>query len=274
MATTEEREGLERRAWLHGDEVDLDLGVAEVARWVAESTRIVVLTGAGISTDSGIPDFRGPNGVWTRTRRPRSRRRSTTTCRRPRGPRRGLADAPRPARRGRPSPTPATGRWSTLERPGPAPRLVTQNIDGLHQVAGSDPDRVVEVHGTMREVDVPRLRRAGPMRAGARPGAGRRGRPAVPRLRRDPEVGARSRSARASIPADIDAAPRPRPRAATCCWPSGSTLAVYPVADVVPIAAAGRRPRGHRQRPTHRAWTTWPTPSCGARSRRHPHRSA
>jgi len=45
---------------------DEDAGRAQVARWVAEAAAVTVLTGAGISTESGIPDYRGPNGVWTR----------------------------------------------------------------------------------------------------------------------------------------------------------------------------------------------------------------
>src|SRR3982074_3877233 len=44
----------------------MDFGIGAVRRWVDESKRVVVLTGAGISTDSGIPDFRGPQGVWTK----------------------------------------------------------------------------------------------------------------------------------------------------------------------------------------------------------------
>ena len=45
---------------------DEDMGTSSVRAWIAQAQRIVVLTGAGISTDSGIPDFRGPNGVWTK----------------------------------------------------------------------------------------------------------------------------------------------------------------------------------------------------------------
>jgi NAD-dependent deacetylase len=110
-----------------------------------------VLTGAGISTDSGIPDFRGPNGLWTRDPEaaklftfdryvadPDVRRRAWRTRRdhgawtaRPNAGHRALVD---------------------LERAGRLHAIVTQNIDGLHQRAGSAPERVIEVHGTIHEV--------------------------------------------------------------------------------------------------------------------------
>jgi NAD-dependent deacetylase len=113
--------------------------------------RVVVLTGAGISTDSGISDFRGPNGVWTRD--PTAEKMATleTYMSDP--------DVRRRAWRNRlESPTwdarPNAGHRAlvALERRGVLDTLVTQNVDGLHQAAGSDPDRVIEIHGTMREV--------------------------------------------------------------------------------------------------------------------------
>lgn len=117
-------------------------------RWVAESTRMVVLTGAGISTDSGIPDFRGPNGLWTRN--PAAEKASTLQH--------YLADpevrraawenrVSNPAWRAQPN----AGHQALveLERSGRLHALVTQNIDELHQRAGHDPSKVIEVHGTM-----------------------------------------------------------------------------------------------------------------------------
>jgi len=129
----------------------MDPSIDEARRVVAASTRVVVLTGAGISTDSGIPDFRGPNGVWTKD--PSAEKMATLEA--------YLADPEvrRRAWRNRlDSPTwqaePNAGHRAlvALERRGVLHTLVTQNIDGLHQRAGSDPDRVVEIHGTMREV--------------------------------------------------------------------------------------------------------------------------
>jgi NAD-dependent deacetylase len=131
--------------------VELHEAVDQARAVVAASRRIVVLTGAGISTDSGIPDFRGPDGVWTKN--PEAEKLSTLQI--------YVAD---PAVRRRSwqgrldAPTwtaePNTGHRAlvALERRGVLDTLVTQNIDGLHQAAGSDPDRVVEIHGTTRVV--------------------------------------------------------------------------------------------------------------------------
>lgn len=114
------------------------------------ASRVTVLTGAGISTDSGIPDFRGPDGVWTRDpdaeklftidnylRDPALRKRSWL------------------ARRSNPvwSAEPNAGHLALveLERRGALRALTTQNIDRLHQKAGSSPELVLELHGNMVE---------------------------------------------------------------------------------------------------------------------------
>jgi NAD-dependent deacetylase len=124
-----------------------DPQLAEVRRWVEEARRIVVLTGAGISTDSGIPDFRGPQGVWTRN--PAAEKAATLQDYL------GDAEVRRAAWRNRlDAPTwkaePNAGHRAlvVLERRGKLDTLVTQNIDELHQRAGTDPARVVELHGT------------------------------------------------------------------------------------------------------------------------------
>jgi NAD-dependent deacetylase len=119
--------------------------------WLIAARRITVLTGAGISTDSGIPDYRGPNGVWTRDpdaeklvtlgyylADPEIRRRSWLL-------RRAMQDAD-------PQPNAGHAALVELERQGRLRALVTQNIDGLHQAAGSDPDLVHEIHGTVHAV--------------------------------------------------------------------------------------------------------------------------
>jgi len=103
--------------------------IAEVGAWVREAQRIVALTGAGISTDSGIPDFRGPQGVWTRN--PLAEKMSNIHC--------YLADA-----------HPGHLSLVELERADKLHALITQNIDELHQIAGNSPGRVIEVHGSMR----------------------------------------------------------------------------------------------------------------------------
>jgi len=126
--------------------------VALVSAWVAQSSRVTVLTGAGISTDSGIPDFRGPKGVWTRN--PAAQHRFTLD--------RYVAD--REVRveawRNRRSHAAWTAQPNAghralvdLERAGRLRALVTQNVDELHQRAGSSPDLVVEIHGTMRQAE-------------------------------------------------------------------------------------------------------------------------
>jgi NAD-dependent deacetylase len=122
-----------------------------VAEWLVAAERITALTGAGISTDSGIPDFRGPNGLWTRD--PAAARMFDLDS--------YVADAQvrRRAwriRRDHPawSAQPNAGHRALveLELAGRLQAIVTQNIDGLQQRAGSDPARVIEVHGTIHEV--------------------------------------------------------------------------------------------------------------------------
>ncbi len=115
---------------------------------VERATRIVALTGAGISTDSGIPDFRGPRGVWTLN--PKAERMSDI---------RYYVSDPEvrrlswQSRLAHPVWTaqPNAGHLAlvSLERRGSLHAIVTQNIDGLHQRAGNSPDLVVEVHGTI-----------------------------------------------------------------------------------------------------------------------------
>jgi NAD-dependent deacetylase len=123
-------------------------GVTRVRAWVDQAQRVVVLTGAGISTDSGIPDFRGPQGVWTknpeaektatlhhylgdpeiRKRAWRTRAAATTWSAQPNAGHRAVAG---------------------LELRGKLHAVITQNVDGLHQMAGAPEHKVLEVHGTM-----------------------------------------------------------------------------------------------------------------------------
>ncbi len=124
---------------------------AEVGAWLVAAHRVTALTGAGISTDSGIPDFRGPNGVWTRD--PEAARLFTldTYVADPDVRRRAwLTRRDHPAWAAQPN----AGHRALvdLELAGRLHTIVTQNIDGLHQRAGNDPERVIEVHGTVFEV--------------------------------------------------------------------------------------------------------------------------
>jgi len=123
--------------------------IAQVQSWLERAQRVVALTGAGISTDSGIPDFRGPQGLWTKN--PLAEKMSNIHY--------YLADAEvrkaswqnrlsSPAWHARPNP----GHLALveLEKRRKLHALITQNIDELHQIAGNSPERVIEVHGTMR----------------------------------------------------------------------------------------------------------------------------
>jgi len=122
------------------------------SRWFAEASAVTVLTGAGISTDSGIPDFRGPNGVWTKN--PEAVKLSTLDA---------YVTDPDVRRRAwlgrrdhvawQAQPNDGHKALVDLERTGRLRAIVTQNIDGLHQRAGSSPDRVIEIHGTIFEVE-------------------------------------------------------------------------------------------------------------------------
>lgn len=116
----------------------------------AKRPLIAVLTGAGISTDSGIPDYRGPNGLWQRD--PGAQRLVTV------GPYLSDPEVRREAWRMRA----ATGALAAepnaghralvaLERSGLPLRVLTQNVDGLHQRAGQTPRKVLELHGTARK---------------------------------------------------------------------------------------------------------------------------
>ena len=122
-----------------------------VADWIAAAGRVVALTGAGISTDSGIPDFRGPQGLWTRD--PTAERRATLDAWRADAELRREAWQFRLGTRDvRFEPNDAHRALVDLQRVDRLDLLVTQNIDGLHQDAGANPARLVEVHGTAREV--------------------------------------------------------------------------------------------------------------------------
>jgi NAD-dependent deacetylase len=210
-----------------------------VRGWVDAAERIVVLTGAGISTDSGIPDFRGPQGVWTRN--PAAEKQSTIQH--------YLADpkvrqASWQARLNHAAwharPNRGHDAIVTLERRGKLHALITQNVDELHQIAGNSPEKVIEVHGTIRRVMCWRCGERTPMNAVlARVRAGET----------DPSCircGGILKSdtisfGQALVPETIDRAMRAA-QAADLMLAVGSTLQVYPVAGAVPLARqAGAR---------------------------------
>ncbi len=215
----------------------LDLSI--VRSWIDASSRVVALTGAGISTESGIPDFRGPQGVWTKN--PKAEKLSNIH--------EYMADPEvrRLAWQGRLhhpawTATPGPGHLALvdLERRGKLHALVTQNIDGLHQRAGSSPDLVIEVHGTIHDVVCMDCGWRGPMG------------PVLDRLRageEDPpcaECGGVLKSAtisfgQALVPRVIERA-MVAAETADLLLAVGSSLQVYPIASAVPAArAAGTR---------------------------------
>jgi NAD-dependent deacetylase len=213
--------------------------VTLVRQWVAAARRVVVLTGAGISTDSGIPDFRGPQGVWTTN--PAAEKQSTLQH--------YLADPQvrqaawrsrlaQPAWQARPN----RGHLALveLEQRGKLHALITQNIDELHQLAGHAAARIIEVHGTMRRAmcwgcgqrtamqDVLDRVRAGESDPACRACGG---------ILKSDTIS----FGQALVPAVIDRA-MAAAGVADLLLAVGSTLQVYPVAGVVPVAkAAGAR---------------------------------
>ena len=213
--------------------------VQRVKSWIDQAQRIVVLTGAGISTDSGIPDFRGPQGVWTVN--PAAEKLSTLQN--------YLADpavrrAAWQSRMAHPAWTAQPNRGHlalmALERRGKLHALITQNIDELHQQAGHASERVIEVHGTMRRVMCWGCGRRDPMQEVlARVRAGEQ----------DPrclDCGGVLKSdtisfGQAMVPEVIERAMRAA-QEADLLLAIGSTLQVYPIASVVPLAKqAGAR---------------------------------
>src|SRR5437660_719112 len=221
-------------AWYQGVVADdLEPALATARGWIDAARRIVVLTGAGISTDSGIPDFRGPQGVWTKNPEaekmatlqhyvadPEVRRRAWRT----------RVESPMHDR----EPNDGHRALVTLERRGKLHTLVTQNVDALHHLAGSDPAKIVEIHGTMREVECLSCGERAPMeRALERVRAGEEDPPCR-------TCGGILKSATISFGQNLVADDLVRAQlAAEACdllLAVGSSLGVYPAAGMVPIA--------------------------------------
>ncbi|OGA61604.1 MAG: NAD-dependent deacetylase [Betaproteobacteria bacterium RIFCSPLOWO2_12_FULL_65_14] len=123
--------------------------ITRVRSWLESARRVVALTGAGISTDSGIPDFRGPRGLWTKN--PVAEKMSNIHAYLAEPQVRKASWQNRissPAWNAKPN----AGHRALvhLEKRRKLHALITQNIDELHQIAGNSPERVIEVHGTMR----------------------------------------------------------------------------------------------------------------------------
>jgi NAD-dependent deacetylase len=207
-----------------------------------QARRVVVLTGAGISTDSGIADFRGPQGVWTKN--PEAEKMATLQA--------YVSDPELRARSWQNRLT--SPMWSAepnaghralvdLERSGRLDLLVTQNIDGLHLKAGSDPMRIVEIHGTSLDVmclSCGDRQPAGPVHDRVRAGETDPACRATSGGRGGSVCGGILKSATISFGQSLVAEDLTRAEvAATNCdliLVVGSTLAVFPAAAMVPIA--------------------------------------
>src|SRR3954469_11970841 len=120
-----------RRVYIMIQDHRLGPTLETIAGHLAESEHIVAFTGAGIGTDSGIPDFRGPDGVWTRRDA-------------------GLPPPRWKVRPGEGPPNPPPLALVELQRLGRLAFLITQNTDGLHRESGVDPGRLAELHGNGR----------------------------------------------------------------------------------------------------------------------------
>jgi len=214
----------------------VDPAVEATRALVGRASRIVVLTGAGISTDSGIPDFRGPAGVWTKD--PGAEKLATLQT--------YMTDPEVRARAWEnrvESPTwaaePNAGHaaLARLAATGRVLLLVTQNIDGLHQAAGTDPSLMVEIHGTMHEVACMSCGNRGPMADTLE--RVRSGEADPPCL----DCGGILKSATISFGQSLVADDMARAeRAANECdllVAVGSSLAVFPAAGLVPAAHRG-----------------------------------
>lgn len=210
-----------------------DPSILQARRLVDQAKRILVVTGAGISTDSKIPDFRGPEGLWTKN--PKAERMSNIEYYVADPEVRKLAWLSRlesPVWQAEPN----AGHRALLrlEERDKLLLLVTQNIDGLHQAAGSDPDQVVEIHGTARLVQCLSCDYRAPIQA------------AIDRVTAGeedpdcPECGGILKAATISFGQSLLADDLDRSfRAASECdliLAIGSTLSVYPIAAAVPSA--------------------------------------
>jgi len=137
-------------------------GTETAKQLVGAAQRIVVLSGAGISTGAGIPDFRGPQGVWTKN--PAAERVSNLPdYLRDRAVRKVAWQRRNEMYKLAAEPTPAHRALAEFEAKGRLAGIVTQNTDGLHLLAGNSPDKVLEMHGNIRRWRCESCGAAGPM---------------------------------------------------------------------------------------------------------------
>jgi NAD-dependent deacetylase len=217
----------------------VDEAIEAGRRLLAAAQRVVVLTGAGISTDSGIQDFRGPNGLWTKD--PEAEKLATLQH--------YVSDAAIRAKAWRRrvetlsttyEPNEGHHALVRLEQRGVLDTLITQNVDGLHLRAGTSRDRLVEIHGTTSDVMCLDCDDRAPIEK------------ALERVRAgedDPacrSCGGILKTATISfgqgLVADDLARADAAARRADLMLAVGTTLGVYPIANVVPLAKAHGAP--------------------------------
>ncbi|MGE5595320.1 MAG: SIR2 family NAD-dependent protein deacylase [Hyphomicrobiales bacterium] len=221
------------------DAGDSSMAIERAVELLRGARRVVVLTGAGISTESGIPDFRGPQGIWTKN--PEAEKQATlqhymanrdvrvaSWKNRLRSP---MFDA---------QPNAGHRALAELERLGKLDTLVTQNVDGLHQKGGSSPERVVEVHGTVHDYQCMGCGDRGPIGVVLeRVGAGEEDPPCA-------KCGGILKSATISFGQNLvpEVLARAEEAAATCdlFMAIGTSLGVYPAANLPLIALRARAP--------------------------------
>lgn len=231
--------GKTRPMAIEGTDTDAADAIVTARDLLRAAGSVAVLTGAGISTDSGIPDFRGPNGLWTKD--PGAERLSTIQH--------YVGDAATRRRAWqwrldgdmfRAAPNAGHRALVDLERSGRLHTLVTQNIDGLHVLAGSDPDKVVEIHGTVHRWHCVDCDARGPMsEALERVRAGEEDPPC-------PMCGGIVKSGAIMFGESLVAADLVRSQIAAASaevlLTVGTSLSVWPVAEMVPIALERGRP--------------------------------
>ena len=205
----------------------------QVQQWIAAAERLVVLTGAGISTDSGIQDFRGPNGLWTKN--PAAEKTATLQHYV------SSAEVRKTAWQNRIStpifsaqPNDGHRALAALDEAGRLHALITQNVDGLHQAAGVDPAKVIEVHGTVHEWGCLDCDDGGPMKE------------ALDRVRAGEEdppcptcggiIKSRTISFGQGLVPEVIARAEQVATETDLLLAVGTKLSVYPVAGVVPLA--------------------------------------
>jgi len=217
----------------------VDEAIEAGRRLLDEAERVVVLTGAGISTDSGIPDFRGPNGVWTKD--PEAEKLATIhhyvsdTAIRAKAWQRRLETLHTAF-----EPNEGHRALVRLEQRGVLDTLITQNVDGLHLAAGTSRDKLVEIHGTTREVMCLDCDDRAPIEAAL--DRVRAGEPDPPCRSCGGILKAATISFGQGLVADDLARADAAARRADLMLAVGTTLGVYPIANVVPLAKMNGAP--------------------------------